>query len=110
MTNDDLNQIRGVVKEEIGSALKSIKGTLANHAKKLDILWDQTVKLSEDMIQVQETLDSHTKILDSHTISLKRIEENTEQNTNNLKKLNKRVGQREDQAGIVPLPELIIAE
>lgn len=50
MTSDDLNQIRGVVKEEVNTALEPV-------VKKLDALWDQTVKLTEGMTEVQEKLD-----------------------------------------------------
>lgn len=63
MTSDDLNQIRGVVKEEIDSALEPIKGTLADHTKKLNTLWDQTIKLTVNMTEVQEKQDSHTTAL-----------------------------------------------
>ncbi len=101
MISDDLNQIRGVVKEEIDSALEPIKGTLADHSKKLDVLWDQTVKLTEDITEVQETLNSHT-------VTLKQIVTNAEHNTDNLKKLDRRVHELEDQAGIVPPPELTL--
>lgn len=64
MTNDDLNKFRGIVKEEINTALevslKPIKNTLAEHTEilnkhtqmldkhteRLDALWEETAKLS----------------------------------------------------------------
>lgn len=95
MVSDDLNQIRGAVKEEISTALEPV-------VNKLDALWDQTVKLTEDMTEVQETLNSHTT-------ALKQIATNTEHNRDNIVKLDKRVHDLEDQAGIVPPPEFTIA-
>ncbi len=50
MISDDLNQIRGVVKEEINTALEPV-------VKKLDVLWDQTVKLTEDVDEVKVTVN-----------------------------------------------------
>lgn len=101
MTHNDLNQIRGVVKEEINSSIEPV-------VKKLDILWEQTVELTENMAEVQETLAAHTETLAAHTTSLKMIVANTENNKDDIGKLNKRVSKLEDQAGIAPPPELTI--
>ncbi|QQG43321.1 MAG: hypothetical protein HYW45_03940 [Candidatus Daviesbacteria bacterium] len=95
MINDDLNQIRGVVKEEVNTALEPV-------VKKLDTLWEQTVKLTENMTEVQEDLDAQK-------VTLNQIAVNTENNKDNISKLNKRVGNLEDQAGIVLPLELTIA-
>lgn len=94
MINNDLNQIRGVIKEEINSSIEPV-------VKKLDILWEQTVELTENMTEVQETLASHTE-------TLKRIVANTEHEAENAGKLNKRVRTIEDQLGIVSPPELAV--
>lgn len=85
MTNNDLNQIRGVIKEEIDSALEPIKETLGDHTKiltdhtktldnhtkiltdhteKLDNLWDQTVTLTEDMAEVKDDITNLNVKLD----------------------------------------------
>ncbi len=101
MIQDDLNQIRGVVKEEIDSALEPIKGTLADHSKKLDALWDQTVELTEDMTEVKETQDSHTA-------AFKRIELKIEKNSEDIEKVDKRLTETEGHLGIVPPPELTL--
>ena len=115
MTNDDLNQIRGVVKEEIDTSLKQIKETLDSHTKtldshtktlekqagKLNALWEQTEKLTVDMGEVKEILNSHTK-------SLNQLVANNEQDKDNVRKLDKRIGATEDHLGIVPPPELTL--
>lgn len=108
MTNNDLNQIRGVVKEEVNTALEPV-------VKKLDALWDQVVDLSVDNTEIHEILDSntailksHTATLNSHTATLKYIATNTEDSKHNIVKLSKRVCELENHAGIAPLPELTI--
>lgn len=137
MTDEDANKIRGVVKEEINAAIEPVKKILKghtriledhsrilethsqileahsqilenhtkvldNHTKKLNTLWDQTVKLTEDIEQVKE-------VQDSHTISLKQIVKNTESNKDDAMKLDARVQELENQAGIIPPPELTLA-
>ena len=82
MNQNDLNQIRGVIKEEVEPVVK-----------KLNSLLDQVVKNSEDIEEIKETLDSHTKILDSHTLALEKIEENTDSNRDNIGKLDKRASE-----------------
>lgn len=86
MNSNDLNQIRGVVKEEVNTALEPV-------IKKLDTLWDQTVKLTENMTEVQETLDSHT-------VALKRIEVKIEKNSEDIKKVDQRLTKAESRLGI----------
>ncbi|OGE33850.1 hypothetical protein A3C59_01940 [Candidatus Daviesbacteria bacterium RIFCSPHIGHO2_02_FULL_36_13] len=73
MTNGDLNQIRGVVKEEVNTALEPV-------VKKLDTLWDQVEKVTVQLDEVKETVDSHTK-------SLERIEVKLENHTDGIKSL-----------------------
>ena len=94
MTQDDLNQIRGVVKEEVNTALEPV-------VKKLDALWDQTVKLTEDVAEVQDNMDTQK-------VTLNQIAVNTGNNKDDIGKLNKRVGKLEDRARIVPPPELTL--
>lgn len=69
--------------------------------EKLDATWEQTGKLSVDMTEVEEKLDSHTTIL-------KKITTNTEHTVENVKKVNKRLTNLESKQGIVPPPELTI--
>ncbi|RJP47488.1 MAG: hypothetical protein C4584_00345 [Armatimonadetes bacterium] len=136
MTKDDLNQIRGVVREEIDTALEPIKGTLNDHTKiltshtkilddhtkiltshtkilddhtkiltshtkilddhtqKLDALWDQTVKLTEDTEEIKETLKSH-----KNNLTLQ---------SDNIVKVDKRLTEVEGHLGVVAPPELSI--
>lgn len=68
---------------------------------RFDILWEQTVSLTEDMTEVKETLESHSA-------SLKRLETNTEHSRDNVHRVDKRVSTIEAQLGISPPPELVI--
>lgn len=63
MTDEDISKFRGEIKEEIKPV-----------TKKLDILWDQVVKVTEGLEDVKETLESHTVVL-------KRIEIKVEHNS-----------------------------
>lgn len=57
MNDEDIKKLRIVIKEEVASVvseeLKPIKKTLDAHTQKLDALWDQTVKLTEDLEEVK---------------------------------------------------------
>lgn len=69
MTDEDLKQIRTVLKEEIDSSLEPIKETLEEHTKKLDGITDQLTEVSEDVEEIKDKLDSHgTRItkIESH--------------------------------------------
>ena len=109
MNNDDLvKKIGDIVDEKINKALDPIKNQLGDPEsglkrinEKLDTLWDQAVELTENMTEVQETLDSHT-------IFLTRIETKVEHSIENIQKINKRVGNVENKLGVVPPPELTI--
>lgn len=92
MNDKAVAKFRGVVRDEINSAIKPI-------AKKLDTLWDQVIEVTTDLSEVKETLKSHTA-------SLHRIEERSSED---IKKLYKRLTTVEDQAGIISPPELTIA-
>ncbi len=83
MTNEDVNKFRGTVREEIEAALEPVKKTLEGHTQRLDTIWDQTIRLTEDMEEVKGTLASHTEAL-------------------------KRIAAAESQVGIVPPPELTV--
>lgn len=115
MNDKDVKKIRGVVKEEIGSALKPINDRLGKVeskigkvgvkfgkvGKKLDTLWEQVEKVTFGLNDVQETLDAHTVVL-------KRIETKGDNDSDDIHKLDKRVITLENTAGIVPPPELTI--
>ena len=72
MTDEDVNKLRSAVKEEIDFALEPVKGRLSNMEgnfndpktglkrinQKLDALWYQTVKLTEDMEEVKISVDN----------------------------------------------------
>lgn len=87
MTSDDLNQIRGVVKEEVNTALEPV-------VKKLDALWDQTIRLTEDTEEIKDKLKSQTSALN--------------RTSDNIEKVDKRVIKVEGNLGIVSPPELTI--
>ena len=105
MTNQDVKKIGSlmdaklkdfgkVVKKQIDTALKPVN-------KKLDILWEQVGKVTGELEGVKETLDSHT-------VTLKRIEARMENTDDKIGRLNKRLSTTEDKLGIVPPPELAV--
>lgn len=119
MTQDDLNKISLLLDQKLADSeqrsRKEVDKALESVTGKVDMLWEQTVELTENMAEVQDTLASHTKVLASHTemlashtSALKIIITNTEDNQNSIGKLNKRVHRLEDRAGIVSPPELTI--
>lgn len=119
MTDEDVNKIGGLVdskleafrediKGDINSALKPVNEKLDAHGKilnaqgkKLDILWDQVERVTVNLEKVSETQDLHTAVL-------KRIETKVEGNSDDIKKVDKRLTKVENRLGIVPPPELII--
>src|SRR3989338_6027842 len=109
MNNDDLvKRISDVVDEKIKRAIEPIIKQLENPNtglgrinQKMDALWEQTVKLTEDMAEVQEAQDSHTA-------TLKRIEVKNEKKSEDIEKIDKRLTGTEDHLGIIPPPELTI--
>lgn len=100
MTDEDIRKIRGVVREEIGDALKPVN-------ERLDALWDQTAKLTEDMAEVQVTLKFHSKTLKHHSQILEKLDRSSEHQADKVDRLEKRVIQIEDKTGIVPPIELV---
>lgn len=92
MTQDDLNQIRDVVKEEVVASEKRVMTEVGNFI--------------ED--KVLTVLEAHTKLLDSNSKALKQIISNTENISDDTVKLDKRVTKVEGHLGITPPPELTI--
>jgi septal ring factor EnvC (AmiA/AmiB activator) len=83
----------------INSTLEIMTEEFGKQSKKLVILWEQVEKVTFGLDQVKETLDSHSEVL-------KRIEAKTDNNHDNIHKLNKRVITTEGKLGIAPPPEL----
>lgn len=99
MNDEDVNKLRGVVKEEINTALEPIQKTLSEQTNKLDTLWEQVEKVTGELEEVKDKLDSHSS-------TLKRIEEKVDIGFDNTKKLDKRLTEVENKLGVVPPPEL----
>lgn len=81
--NDQIDKFREAVREE----LKPVH-------KKLDSLWDQTVKLTEEVTEIKDTLETHAASAD--------------QTNENVSKMNKRLIEVESNLGISPPPELTL--
>lgn len=115
MTDEDIKKLRGVVKEEVNGALgpidkkltkidkrlSGVEGQLNNPEHglgrvngKLDALWDQTMRVTEKLEEVQETFDSHTAML--------------KKTSENIGRLDKRVKTVESHLGVSAPPELSI--
>lgn len=111
MTDEDVKKIGKAFDEKfkkIGKDLSRIDSTLETIAeesekqtKKLGILWEQVGEVTVALEVVKETLGIHTTFL-------KGMQNNDENNSDDIHKLNKRVVTLENTAGIVPPPELII--
>jgi hypothetical protein len=147
MTDQDLKQLKDlfrgelfqfhtVLKKEINQALKPIKVSLANHTKKINMIWDQVAKLTVEMAEVREVqrfhtqiLKQHTTILDEHTLILKnhsailnehtytlkshttvldKLDTKVGHNNINVKRLDNRLEVIEDKVGIVPSSKMVI--
>lgn len=102
MSDDDMKKFRGVVKEELkqfrGVVKKEIKSVLEPVTYKLDALWDQVVKITEDLVGIKDTQELHTA-------ALKTINAKEDKNKDDVGKLDKRLIEVEDNLGITPLPE-----
>lgn len=110
MTDEDIKKLRGVVKTEIGTAVKPInaglgqlKTGLNRVERRLDILWEQVGKVTGDLENIKDKLSIHTNYL-------KKIDQNVDHNSENVRGINKRLRTVENQLGIVPPPELNIIE
>lgn len=71
------------------------------HGEKLEILWDQVERVTVDLTEVKEAQSLHTAVLN-------RIESKVDNNSEDTKKLDKRLAEVESDAGIVPPPELTV--
>lgn len=69
--------------------------------KRLEILWEQVERVTMNLEDVQETQDLHTAVL-------KRIEGKVDNNSDDTRKVNKRLIKVEGRLGIVSPPELTI--
>ncbi len=104
MTNNDLiKSIRGVVKEEIESALKPVKKTLGEHT---NILEKHTKKLggltstldghTKKLEGISSTLDTHTRKLDGLTDQLADVSVEVTEIKEAIKSHDKRISTIED--------------
>ncbi|OGE64732.1 hypothetical protein A3J13_01805 [Candidatus Daviesbacteria bacterium RIFCSPLOWO2_02_FULL_36_8] len=105
MTNNDLKQIRGVVKEEINSALNprdegliGLEKKTVGIEKKLDILWEQVTEVTVTLEQIKDSIEEVKKILVFRS----------DKYDDNIEKLDKRTRIVEAHTGISPPPELTI--
>ena len=87
--------------ETINQILDNPKTGLKRINKRLNILWEQAEKVTFGLDEVKETLDSHTA-------SLKRIEEKAENSSDDIRKLDKRLTEVEHNQGIIPPPGLTV--
>lgn len=98
MTDEDVNKLRTALKEEISSVikeeLKPVNERLGRVEQRMDVLWDQTVKITENLEEINDTLKSQTKAMNN--------------TNNNIEKVDKRLIGVEGHLGIVPPPELTI--
>lgn len=86
----------------IGKDISRIDGTLetlsedgGKHTKKLNILWEQTDKITLELENIKDKIDNQNTFLKA----------NSERNNANIKRLDKRVGEAEKHLGIAPPPE-----
>ncbi len=106
MTDEDVKKLRRVVREEVTVIVEEkvaviVEEKLKPVNKKLTILWDQAEKVAFALDEVNETLEVHSEVL-------RRIEANSENDSDDIHKINKRVVVLENTAGIVPPPELTV--
>ena len=123
MTTQDLHQIGDLIDSKLGKALKPIQETLDQHTKVLD----QHTKVLDQHTKV---LDQHTKVLDKHTQSFETLQQSVDANTasfadleskigsykeayqmnrDHIGRLNQRMNIVEEEVGVNPPEELLIA-
>lgn len=78
----------------INEKLDEVQQTVNIHTQKLDILWDQTERLTFGIEDIKDTLKSQSRDIN--------------QTNDNVKKVNKRLTEAENNLGIAPPPELTI--
>lgn len=87
--------------DAISKDLNNPKTGLKRINERMEVLWDQVVEVTADLEGVGE-------IMDSHTAYLKRIETKIDKDSEDIEKLDKRLSDVEDNAGIIPRPELTL--
>lgn len=90
-------ELTGIGKDivRIDSLLETLGEDSAKHTKKLDILWEQTDKITLELENIKDKIDNQNTFLKA----------NSEHNNDNVKKLDKRITEAEKHLGIVPPPE-----
>ncbi len=94
MNQDDYKRILEEALDPIKKQLEDPKSGLKRINHKLDALWDQTVRLTENIEEVKDAVKSQTAVLN--------------QTNDNMEKVDKRLTKVESHLGIVPPPELTI--
>ena len=101
MTDEELKKVIDAVDKRLNKSLEPIKNQLGDPQnglkrvnEKLDALWGQTVKLTEDSEEIKEFLKFQKQALN--------------QTNDNIKKIDKRLTEVENHTGIVPPPELTV--
>lgn len=74
---------------------------LEKQGEKLDALWEQTIKLNVGIVEIKDILKTHMGFV-------KNMKLDTDQNTGNVNRLDKRLCTLEDKSGVVPPAELTI--
>jgi chromosome segregation ATPase len=87
----------------INKRLDHPKTGLVRINERLDALWDQAVKLTEDVSENQETLDSHS-------MAFKLITANTQNSKDNFRKVAKRLDLLEEDSGVEVSHDLKLAD
>lgn len=97
MDDQDLKKIRAVIQEELkplATDVGSLKTELGLVKKRVDDLWEQTEKVSVNIEEIKESLESQSSA--------------TRHTNGNVDRLDKRLTQVEEQHGIVSPPELVL--
>lgn len=111
MADIDVKMLKAVIKGELrpvnkkldslDSKVDALDKKVDARGRKIDILWDEVEKINFRLEDIQETQKSHTT-------TLKRIESKVENNSGDVRKVNKRLVKVESNLGIVPPPELTV--
>ncbi len=101
MTDEDVKKITTVFDERfkpLVDEVASVKSEVAKHTEKLNALWDQTVKITE---QLEDIKDHYKSTLKTTNFKIEHVKEN-------VGKLDRRLITVESGSGIIPPPELTI--
>ena len=100
MTDEDVNKLRGIVKEEINEAITPVSGELKAVSGELKAVSEELANL---MVEVKGSVIPRLENLNK---SVKNIETGLENDRDNTKRLDKRLASVEGKLGIQAPPEL----